>query len=90
MTEVPAEPEGDAESQLREVAYHHEAYWFQGQGDWIKSLLLFFDGVAVLVPDYMRDRPLLADPTLAQPLADEGLLHRLSPETMVDQATLRH
>lgn len=87
MTEVPAEPEGDPESQLREVAYHHEAYWFQGRGDWIKSLLLFFDGVAVLVPDYMRDRPLLADPTLAQPLADQGLLHRLSPETLIDQAT---
>ena len=33
----------------------------------------------------MRDRPLLTDPTLAQPLADQGLLHRLSPETLVDQ-----
>src|SRR6266545_8189072 len=35
----------------------------------------------------MRDRPLLADPTLAQPLAEQGLLHRLSPETLVGQAT---
>jgi hypothetical protein len=69
------------------VAYHHEPYWGPGQGDWIKSLLLFFDGVALLVPDYMRDRPLLTDPALAQPLADQGLLHRLSPETLVDQAT---
>jgi len=72
---------------LLDVAYHHEPYWSPGQGDWIKSLLLFFDGVAVLVPDYMRDRPLFTDPTLAQPLADQGLLHRLSPETLVDQQT---
>lgn len=72
---------------LLDVAYHHEPYWGPGQGDWIKSLLLFFDGVAVLVPDYMRDRPLFTDPTLAQPLADQGLLHRLSPETLVDQQT---
>lgn len=78
--------QGEGEA-LREVAYYHEPYWTPGRGDWIKSLLLFFDGVAILVPDYMRDRPLLTDPTLAQPLADQGLLHRLSPETLVDQAT---
>jgi len=33
----------------------------------------------------MRDRPLLSDPSLAQPLDDQGLLHRLSPGTLVDQ-----
>lgn len=72
---------------LREVAYFHEPYWGPGTGDWVKSLLLFFEGVALLVPDYMRDRPLLSDPSLAQPLDDQGLLHRLSPETLVDQGT---
>jgi hypothetical protein len=35
----------------------------------------------------MRDRPLLADPALAQPLDELRLLHRLSPEALVDQAT---
>ncbi len=74
-------------AELLDVAYHYEPYWNSGRGDWIKSLLLFFDGVALLVPDYMRDRPLLTDPTLAQPLAEQGLLHRLSPETLVDQQT---
>lgn len=72
---------------MREVAYHHEPYWGPSLSDSIKTLLLFFDGVALLVPDYMRDRPLLSDPSLAQPLHDQGLLHRLSPETLVDQAT---
>jgi len=31
---------------------------------------------------------LFTDPTLAQPLADQGLLHRLSPETLVDDDVL--
>jgi hypothetical protein len=75
------------ESALRDVAYLHEPYWDFGHGDWIKSLLLFFDGVALFVPDYMYERPLFTDPILAQPLAEQGLLHRLSPETLVDQAT---
>jgi hypothetical protein len=75
------------ESGLRDVAYLHEPYWDFGHGGWVKSLLLFFDGIALLVPDYMYERPLFADPILAQPLAERGLLHRLSPETLVDQAT---
>lgn len=73
--------------ELNEVAYYHEPYWGPGDGDWLKTLLLFFDGVALLVPDYMRDRPLATDPTLAEPLADRGLLHRLSPESLVDRST---
>lgn len=74
-------------SALLDVAYLNEPLWTFSEGDWVKSLLLFFDGVALLVPDYMRDRPLLADPILAQPLDDQGLLHRLSPETLIDEAT---
>ncbi|MGB3441105.1 MAG: hypothetical protein WBA97_20340 [Actinophytocola sp.] len=75
------------ESGLRDVAYLHEPYWDFGHGDWIKSLLLFFDGIALLVPDYMHERPLFTDPILAQPLAEQELLHRLSPEALVGQAT---
>ena len=76
-----------SESSLQDVAYLNEPYWGPNLGNWVKSLLLFFDGIALLVPDYMRDRPLFTDPILAQPLADQGLLHRLSPETLVDDAT---
>lgn len=88
MPTAPSASAGDVDhAMLREVAYYHEPYWGPSQGDWIKSLLLFFDGVALLVPDYMRDRPLLTDPTLAQPLADQELLHLLSPEALVDETT---
>ena len=71
---------------LPDVAYISEPYWHPQQGDRLKTLLLFFDGLALLVPDYMRDRPLQTDPTLAQPLDELGLLHRLSPERLVDQS----
>jgi hypothetical protein len=71
-----------------ETAYYYpEPYWLTREGGWIKSLLLFFDEIAILLPSYMRDRNLVADPTLAQPLQDMGLLRVLQPETFVDEAT---
>jgi hypothetical protein len=70
---------------LKELGFFQEPYWQHYEGDVVKSLLLFFDGVALLTPDYMRDRPFAADPTLAEPLADKGLLHILSPEELIDE-----
>lgn len=74
-----------ADHGLKEMAYHYEPYWDLSGGAHLKSLLLFFDGVAVTVPGYMRDAPLLTDPVLAQPLAEQGLLVQLSPETLLDE-----
>ncbi len=71
-----------------ETAYYYpEPYWLADEGGWIKSLLLFFDEVAILLPSYMRGRNLLADPTLAAPLADQGLLRVLEPESFLDAAS---
>lgn len=68
-----------------ELAYYYpEPYWLAEEGSWIKSLLLFFDGVGILLPNYMRGRELLADPSLAEPLTDLGLLRVLEPEWFVD------
>ena len=55
-----------------------------GEGGWVKSLLLFFDKVSILLPDYMYGRHHLADPVLAKPLADRGLLEVLEPTHWVD------
>jgi hypothetical protein len=72
----------------RETAYYYpEPYWIVREGSWIKSLLLFFDEVAILLPEYMRGRHLAADPTLAEPLEDSGLLRVLEPEWFVDEAS---
>src|SRR5439155_2730158 len=53
--------------------------------DRLKSLLLFFDGVALLVPGYTKDRPERSDPITATPLRKAGLLHLLEPEVLVDK-----
>lgn len=50
-----------------DVAYYYPApYWMPHETDWIKSLLLFFDRVAILLPGYMYGRHRTADPTLAR------------------------
>jgi hypothetical protein len=70
---------------LRDIAYYYPApYWREREGDWIKSLLLFFDEVAILLPDYMRGRHRVADPSLAAPLEDQGLLRILEPTEWID------
>lgn len=72
--------------ELADLGFLSEPHWGAYEGDSIKSLLLFFDGIAVLTPDYMTERVFQADPTLAEPLADKGLLHVLSPEQLVDES----
>lgn len=68
-----------------EIAYYYpEPYWLMEEGGWIKSLLLCFDKVGILLPDYMRGRESWADPVLAEPLLDTGTLEIVEPETFVD------
>lgn len=55
-------------------------------GDWIKNLILFFDGVALLVPDYLKDKPRYIDPAIVEGLQQHKLLHILEPETVIDAA----
>ena len=69
-----------------DVAYYYPApYWGPHEGDWVKSLLLFFDEVAILLPRYMYGRHQAADPTLAGPLEERGLLRVLEPHDWVDE-----
>ena len=71
---------------MTETAYYYPApYWAFRESDWVKSLLLFFDDIAILLPNYMYGRHTAADPTLAQPLEDRGLLRVLDPNDWVDQ-----
>lgn len=83
----PLEETNSAPPPLPEVAYYYpEPYWLVHEGDRAKTLLLFFDEIAILLPRYMRGRPEAADPTLAGPLSERGLLRILEPEQFVDQA----
>lgn len=70
---------------MAETAYYYpEPYWRMHEGSWVKSLLLCFDRIGVLMPAYMRGRESLADPVLAEPLVDSGHLLLIEPETFVD------
>lgn len=74
-----------AEESSAEIAYYYpEPYWLMTEGGWVKSLLLCFDKVAVLLPSYMRGRESMADPVVAGPLVDSGHLVIVEPETFVD------
>lgn len=69
-----------------DVAYYYPApYWRDRESDWVKSLLLFFDQAAILLPGYMYGRHVMADPTLAGPLEERGLLQVLEPNDWVDE-----
>src|SRR5712692_1546243 len=67
------------------------AFYYPGpvwsDADAIKNLILFFDGLAVLVPSYLQGKPLRVDPAIAAGLEQNGLLRELQPETFIDRAT---
>ena len=73
MSEIP----------LETVAYFYpEPYWTDSEGDWIKTLLPFFDSVAILLPKYMYDRHLDSNPWLAGPLEEQGCSTYSSPNPL--------
>lgn len=70
---------------MTDTAYCYPApYWPMEDCEWIKSLLLFFDDIAILLPDYMYGRHTTADPTLARSLEERGLLKVLEPKIWID------
>ena len=72
-------------SVTREIAFYYpNPVWTYG--DWIKNLVLFFDGIALLVPDYMRDRPEQVDEPVVVGLKEKGLLEIIEPERAVDKS----
>lgn len=73
-------------SPRKELAYYYPNPMWQN-GDWIKNLILFFDGVALLVPDYIRDKPENVDPAVVAGLRQHNLLQIISPEEAVDKVS---
>jgi hypothetical protein len=78
----------DTSTSSREVAFYYPGHIWDS-GDSLKSLLLFFDGVALLVPRYARTVPEDVDPVMVGPLRQAGLLHILEPEVLVDKEATR-
>jgi hypothetical protein len=73
-----------ANEALPEVAFYYpNPFWTSGS--WIKNLILFFDGVGLLVPVYMQDRIDKSDPAIVAGLREHSLLHVFEPEKLVDK-----
>lgn len=68
----------------QEIAFYYpNPMWYNG--DWIKNLILFFDGIGLLVPEYMTDRVGESDPAIFEGLRQHGLLRLIEPEAAVDK-----
>jgi hypothetical protein len=75
-------------NQTNELAFYYpNPIWMNG--DWIKNLILFFDGIALLVPKYMKERVEQFDPAIVAGLKQHGLLHIIEPEKAVDKAAAK-
>jgi hypothetical protein len=74
----------DAEPLPELAFYYPDPMW--AHGDLIKNLILFFDGIALLVPRYMKDRQFELDPAMAGGLREAGLLRILEPEDLIGRS----
>ena len=61
--------------------YYPGQYW--RSADWIKNLVLFFDGIAMLIPEYMEDEGSFDDYPIVAALKDHGLFRIVRPEETV-------
>ncbi len=76
----------DHANATKEVAYYYPN-WMWECGDWIKNLILFFDGIAILLPAYKKGDPERLDPPIVEGLKMHNLLYIIEPEKAVDKPT---
>lgn len=69
---------------MSDIAFYYPGHiWYDT--DRIKSMLLFYDGVGFLIPKYKQGEPEAADPVLAAPLREKGLLHYFVADEVIDE-----
>jgi hypothetical protein len=71
---------------MRELGFYYPGYYWRNDS-LAKSLLLFFDGLALLVPEDDVDQLVSTDEYLKLPLVEQGILRILTPEDIIDEAT---
>ena len=67
-----------------EVAFYYPGQYWRNV-DWAKNLVLFFDGVAMLIPEYMSDHSSFDDLPVIAALKSHDLFHVIRPEASVGQ-----
>ena len=66
-----------------DVAFYYPGpYWLNV--DWVKNLICFFDGIAMLIPEYMEDSLRFDDAPIISGLKSHHLFHVIRPEDVVD------
>ena len=49
--------------QAKEIAFYYPGPILR-HDDWIKTMILFFDGIGILLPDYLAGKPQREDPAI--------------------------
>ncbi len=73
---------------LPEVAFYYPNQYIFNP-DWVKNLILFFDGIGMLIPNYMEEHSRLDDLAIITGLKEHGLFHVIEPEAAVDKDATR-
>ena len=74
----------------KDFAYYASGWiWPKRQSDLMKSMLLFFDGIALALPADLAAETIYRDPVLATPLAEQGLLVNFDPDVTLDAKTAK-
>jgi hypothetical protein len=75
-------------SPVRDLGYYFTDWiWERSSIDFMKSMLLFFDGLTLALPSDLAARMVDRDPILATPLAERGLLINFDPTITLDSAS---
>ncbi|MCH8543715.1 MAG: hypothetical protein LAT61_09105 [Alcanivorax sp.] len=70
---------------MSDIAFYYPGHiWYDT--DRIKSMLLFYDGIGFLIPEYKKGEPENVDPILAAPLRDKGLLQYFVADEVIDES----
>jgi hypothetical protein len=81
---VPGLTKQESEGALPEVAFYYpNPYW--RNVDWVKNIILFFDGIGMLIPNYMEESARFDDEAVIAGLKEHNLFHVFQPETFLDQ-----
>jgi hypothetical protein len=70
---------------LPEVAFYYpNPYWHDL--DWARNMILFFDGIGMLIPNYMEQAASFDDVAVIAGLKEHNLFHVFQPENFMDHA----
>lgn len=72
----------------KDFAFYYPGHLWRSS-DWVKTMLLYFDGLALLVPSHKHDDLERRFPEIAIPLMEQGLLQTIVPEEQVDATATR-